>query len=276
MIGYLVSMLEADATQHAASRPTASLSAFDRSAQASALLQRADPALFGAAHALLEAAVEADPTLGLARACLAWTELALHDCGMASAEVKARAVDLARRAARAAPTESRALSLLGFALGLAEDDEAAERNIGSALDLNPCSADRMIDMSGVMIERGRPVQAPEWLARHAEVRPISDGYHPVVEFEAQVQLGRYAEAARAAARIADPTARHKVWRAAIAAELGAEAEVRRRLDEGARTDPDWDHLGTADRSYRHAHPGDRGPMLAAVGKALAIWRGPRP
>ncbi len=273
IVGHLNASLELRLREQSHYRPTGSLGAFDHFARGLSLMRRGDPSLYPAALSAFQAACDADPAFGFAHSCLAWAELSVNGFGLAPAAVKARAVAHARRGAELSPQESRAVSLLGYALVFAEDYPAAEDCLKAALRLNPWSADTMMDMAVLQISRGRPAEALAWLDRVAEVSPVPMGYEEVLRFEALYHLRDYDGAAEAAARLAHPDIRQRVWMAAIAAMRGRAEEARQHLALVATDEPEWDHLGSARAGYTYEHPEDSAHMLEGISRALEMARG---
>jgi TolB-like protein len=117
IVGHLVSALETAGSVRAGRLPTASLTAFEHYARGLAELALFTPA--GDARALehFRKAVDADPQFGQAHTYCAIADLALNGYLFAPPEVKARALETARRGAALAPGDARCMTSVGFMLG---------------------------------------------------------------------------------------------------------------------------------------------------------------
>ncbi|MCT8330803.1 winged helix-turn-helix domain-containing tetratricopeptide repeat protein [Albidovulum sediminis] len=265
--------LELGERARTASWPTENLTAYDQVIRGRALMRHGDPSTYATARDHFERAVAENPGFGLAYSFLAWAEIASDGFGLASAATRTRAKALAQKGVELAPGEARALSLLGYVQSYLGDYISAEANIRRALALNPSSVDTVTDMVVLLLSRGRPQEALDWLSQVENSGPLPVGHEDILRFEALFMLGRYDEAARSLSRVPHPDLRQRVWMAALAAELGRPEEVRRHLDAVAEAEPDWDHLARAEQSYAYEHAADRSHMLDSIRKALALWRG---
>ncbi|MGV8988845.1 MAG: winged helix-turn-helix domain-containing protein [Cypionkella sp.] len=275
ILGYLNASLEDGELARIRYRPTSSLTAMDRFARGLAILRRADPDQYAEAKTEFDAACSADPSFGLAHSYAAESELSAAGFGLAPAEIRRQVVARAQRGVDLAPIEARTLSMLGFAQLFVREFDAAEHNITAAQRLNPFSVDIMRNMAILNLSRGRHALALDWLARIAEISPVSGPHEDILRFEAFFQLGQFDEAAAAVGRVAHPDLRQRVWAATIAAMRGDTPGALRELEAVSRIEPSWDHLGMMTTGYDYEHQEDTERMLEGVRRALKFRGGSR-
>jgi tetratricopeptide (TPR) repeat protein len=153
-------------------RPDGHLTAFEHLARGKALFRSFEPGVNERAAAHFQAAIEADPALGVAHSYLGLAELALHDYGLAPHDVKRLAAGRAALGVELSPDESRCHGILAYMLTLLGEVAAAEREALLAIELNPCDPDGPFELALVLAWSGRSAEALPWLERAKALNPL--------------------------------------------------------------------------------------------------------
>lgn len=227
-------------------------------------------------HASVEArahfrrAVAADPDFALAWSNLAFAEIAVHDYGAAPQEVLDTALAHAVRGVDLAPQDARTHSALGYVQCMRGEFVAAEVNVRRAHALNPANTDGICDMIAVLLGRGRPAEAIEWLLRMTEIQPIGSTHEHTQRGEALYMLRRYDEAADEFLRVGTLSNRRRAFLAAMLAQAGRDDEAVAQLRLVSQDDPEFDHIEVLVKGYRYENPSDRDHLVAGMRKALSL------
>jgi TolB-like protein/DNA-binding SARP family transcriptional activator/Tfp pilus assembly protein PilF len=172
-------LAQEEAFRRAASRPTASATAYDqylRGLYAAFGSVRSD---YAAGLAAFEAAMAIDPDFAPAAALAPWA--AAYGNLIRSREDLARFAALARRAARVAGDDARTLAMAGTAvLYLEQDFDFGEALVLDAIERNPNEYVAWICAGWISVQRGRRDEAFERFARAERLNPLAygqDGIH---------------------------------------------------------------------------------------------------
>lgn len=272
IIGYLVNGIEVEGHRNALSAQTSSLTAYDHRAQGLALWTSDDPDTARRCLDHFKAAVKADPNFALAWTHMVWAELILHDVALAPPEVLARTMEYSRRAVELAPFDGRTHSGLGYNQVICGDFQAAEANVRFGLQLNPSSVDCLLDLTVVLLFRGRPVEALRVLDEAADLCPPRNTYDAQFRGTGLFMIGRYSEAADALMRLPHLTNRRRLFLAAALAKADRVAEAVSTISTVVSELPDADHMDMIRRGFRFEHASDQKHLVEGVERAFELWR----
>ncbi|EYD75598.1 transcriptional regulatory protein-like type [Rubellimicrobium mesophilum DSM 19309] len=211
-------------------RSPAELSAFDHLSRGRALMRSVRSGPCEEAHAHFTAAIEADPTLGVAHSYLGLVEITAYDFFQAPLEVKEHARNEGLRGVQLSPEDSRCQGLLSLFHTCLAEFEPAEEAARRAVALNPCDADALHHLASVLLSRGRPQECLDWLDRAKDINPLWPEYYDLVHAMGLLHLDRHEEAARLLSRITQRSAHHEIWLAASYAMAGDVAQARRHAE----------------------------------------------
>jgi tetratricopeptide (TPR) repeat protein len=224
------------------------------------------------ARALAEfaAAIEADPSFGVAYGLHGLADIALHGYALAPREVKLKARAQAVRGVELSPDEAHCHGILCYVDGLLEEYELAESTARRAVHLNPCDADALLYMALAVLVRGRPAECLEWLDRAMDVNPLWPSYYDETLADALFDLGRYEEAIRIMHRIPRLRARQEMQLAACHAYLGQRDAARRHVGRARELEPDWNSVDKFRGEYNFESKELLGHMIRGVELALRM------
>ncbi len=246
------------------------LSAFEHLAQGKALLRSFEPGANEKALAQFAAAIEADPSFGLARSYHAMADLAVSDYGAAPLEVRLRAKAEAARGLELSPDESGCHGILAYCHAALGEFEAAEREARHAIGINPYDADALFKLAVVLVWRGDSAEALEWIERAQDIEPLWPAYFDILHSEALLFLGRYAESARLLRGLPSLDPRQEMRLAATYA-LGGEADLARHHAGRVRAAaPDWSVPEGLRQVYPHGSAGDLERLEGGIRLALRL------
>ncbi|HVG48646.1 MAG TPA: hypothetical protein VM899_10995, partial [Rubellimicrobium sp.] len=251
-------------------RGSSDLTAFEHLARGKALFRSFEPGVNERALAHFAAAIEADPSFGIAYSYHALAELSIHDYGLAPLEVKLRARAHAMRGVELSPDESRCHSLLGYCHAVLGEFDAGEGAATKATTLNPFDADALFGLAIVLVWRGDSEGALPWIERAKDLNPLWPTYYDALHSEALLFLGRFPESARLLLRLPRLSPRQEMRLAATFA-LAGEADLARRHAARARAaQPDWDFREMAALAYNRRNAADVQLLTRAIELALSL------
>jgi TolB-like protein len=250
-LGYRV---EAAGRERALRLSPEALSAHDLVLRSDALLLRFTRDDNAEARRLAEKAVELDPRSAVAHVQLGWTHCMDHLFGWVEARAPAldKAVALARRAVLLDEADSRARTLLGFALIYRREYEEARAHLRAALALNPNDEEARAIYGVYLTAVGESEAALEQFQIAARRNPFEFTWVTVCRGIALFTARRYEEAIATLLQAANPDNEVRCWLAASYAAAGRLAEARAVMAE---------FLEAAERE-----------MPAFPGRALEAWK----
>ncbi|WP_176559332.1 winged helix-turn-helix domain-containing protein [Rubellimicrobium roseum] len=254
-------------------RPAASLTAFERLAQGRALFRTFGPGVNEAALAHFAAAIEADPSLGVAYSYHGLADASLHEFNMAPLEVKHRIYAQGLRGVQLSPEESRCHGILSYFHGWLREFEQAEAAARRAVALNPCDADSLFNVANVLMIRGRAQESLDWFERAKDINPLWPSYYDNEHSMALLHLGHYEESARLLSRVPWRSARQEVRLAATYALMGERELARQHVAKAQALAPGQDFVHLARTSYPFEHERERQCLVDGIKRALAITDG---
>lgn len=270
IIMHLNAGLEEEIDIRLSRQKTANLTAFGHFARGRRSMQAFTQEGLIIARDHFKAAVDADPSFADAWAFLGWAEIAANDYRMAPPDVLDRAYGYAQRGVDLSPNESLPVSTFGFVQTVIGEYDAAEANITKGLRLNPSNVDAMMDMANLLLFRGRPVEALDWIARIEEINPLRYQYVcKTHRSEASYMLGKYREAARELKFVKSLPARRGLWVAAALAKAGETEDLAPYFTAFAEAYPGMDPLVVAAHCYNYEHPSDTEHLLDGLRLALS-------
>jgi tetratricopeptide (TPR) repeat protein len=145
----------------------------------------------------------------------------------------------------------------------------AESDIRLALDLNRYDADSVEQMGYLLILRGKPLAALDWIDRATRLNPIFPEFYHYDRGLALYGLGEYQQAADTFERPAYLPPWIAMRLAASYAQLGNAAGARRNVARALAIDPNYDALGHAQDNMPYEHTADAEHLVEGITKALA-------
>jgi adenylate cyclase len=191
------------------------------------------------ARRLFDAALRIDPNYVPALLGRAWTLNAEFEDDPASdrQRIVLEMDDLARRAIGIDPASARAWNALATALGWQGRYESALEASARAIRLDPSNKDSVVNRGWIMDVSGQAQNTLDLLAQSRAIDPEIYGYEMNIACEANVLLGKFADASQACAKAAalENWRQNQVWLIAALAQLGdrvaldaAKAELLRK------------------------------------------------
>jgi Flp pilus assembly protein TadD len=110
------------------------------------------------------------------------------------------------------------------------EHEAAEHSARTALEFNRYDPECIGQMGNILVMRGRPIDAMEWLARAIRIDPIYPHWYQFDRSMALYMLGEYRQAAEALELATRPTPWIRTRLAACYAQAGDMVSARRNVD----------------------------------------------
>jgi TolB-like protein len=271
IIGQLVTRLEDVAASRVLQKPAASLAAYELMLRGVALLRGNDPADYGPAHQLLEAAAAKDPSSGLILAHMAFARVMLVGFGRAKREDLDAILPVATRATILSPDQPAAYRVLSFVQMYRHEYGAAEHHLRRAIDLNPYDPENAEQMGYLLVLRGRPQEALQWMDRACRLSPIHPTWYEHDRSFALYQLGDYRAAASQIELSPLPPAWMQTWLAACYAQMGDMETARRHAAHITEIDPAFSAEVFASRNgATFEHDADRKHFADGVYLALGM------
>jgi TolB-like protein len=268
IVNRLVSRLDEVSIRRTALRPAASLAAYELVTRAASQMRGHDYHRPEGARDDLERAVEKDPSYGLAYSYLARVNLTIAGYGRAPLKVLQDILETAIRGTMLAPTQAvgpRVTSLIRIFM---RQHTGAEADLRQALSLNHCDADSIEQMGFLLVLRGKPLEALDWIERAKRLNPIyPEWYH----FDAGLALYGLAEY-RAAADAFERPIRLPRWAevhlAACYTQLGEMDRARGHIETARANYPNIDPLHDAQHFMPFEHQSDLDHLVEGI--ALAV------
>lgn len=269
VINRLVARLDDASITRSASKPPATLAAYEMLLRGLVRLRGYHQEDNLAAKGFFEQALARDPDYALAHAYVALADLAIGGYGEAPPNVIAAAVDRANLATSLAPEEPRCHRVLAMTRLHAREHEAAEYHLRRSLDLNPHDADTMAQMGYLLTMRGKPLEALEWLDRAVRINPIHPDWYHYDRSMALYSVGDYKGAIDSLSKLPAKTPWRMTRLAAAYAQLGNLDETRRLIADIRRNWPDYSPMDFARNGVAFEHKSDAEHLAEGVTKALA-------
>lgn len=269
VVNRLMVQIEDVGIRRSTGRPTTSLDAYELLLHGIHRLRGYGEGDNLAAKALFEAALERDPSYGLAHSYLALARLVIAGYEAAPADLLSELATLAGKGVALVPREPRCHRILALVNMFARDFALAEGGFRRALQLNPGDADTMVQAGYLLATRGRFPEALELMMRGFRLNPLHPNWY--LEDRSLVYFG-LAEYRLAIADLeALPHDLSWLWarRGACHALVG-EAEAAARCIQRARQVDR--HCSDADLAHRNApfeHAADRDRLAKGIEMAIA-------
>ena len=188
---------------------------------------------------LFQQAVDLDPDYALALAYRAFADVVLHHYDDSPPEILARSREMAMKAVRMDPENSRCQWLLGLVVGYAGDLQGEERHYQRALALNPNDANVLATYAGLLAALGRVEEGIDSMRDAMRRNP----YHPEwywVDLAIIFYIARrYGDSLEAYRQRTNPGYWVMSRIAACYAQLGRMEEARAAAEEVLRQKPDF-------------------------------------
>lgn len=249
-------------------RSTADLTAFEHLARGRAIFRSFEPGANEQALAHFAAAIEADPTLGVAYSYHGLADAAVHSYSLVSPEVKQRVRAQGLRGVQLSPEESRCHGILSFFHVWLGEFEQAEQAARRAVALNPCDADGLFNVAYVLVNRGRHQESLEWFERAKDINPMWPGNYDNGHSLALFHLGRYDQSVRLLSRVPRLNARQEMRLAATYALMGERDFARQHAEQARSLASDRDFVEWARTSYPFEQERDRQRLMDGIRLAL--------
>jgi TolB-like protein/Flp pilus assembly protein TadD len=187
-----------------------------------------------------ERAAQLDPSYGLAHAYLALSLLVEHGYAAAPPEIKARAIEIATRAVRLDPRESRCEVFLGQVYRFSGQFDLAMEHVRKGVSMNPNDASNLAQLGLHLAMEGQADEGIHLIENSIQLDP----FPPLVVWGAYSTAlflaGRYQEALDASMRIGSEKRPRQLARdAACLAMLGRIDEAKNVAEEVLRQQPDF-------------------------------------
>lgn len=273
IVSRLFSSIEEAGLRGGLRRPATSLTAFEHLAQGRALFRTFGPGVNEQALAHFTAAIEADPSLGVAYAYHGLADAAIHGYNLAPLEAKTRVRAQVQHGVQLSPEESRCQGILSYVLTWFREFEQAEQSACRAVALNPCDADGLFNMGNVLVDRGRAEESLEWFERAKDINPMWPGYYDNEHSLALFFVGRYAESVQALSRVPRHSARQEMRLAATYAHLGERDLVRQHVAKAQALAPGQDWIEMVRTFYAFEHERELQHLIEGIQLALAMGDG---
>ena len=238
IVAVLPGRVEAGALERAGRKPTENMAAYECVATAKTLHHRSMREANTKAMDLIERAIVLDPKYAHAhawKACIAGQQLTYGWC---DADAGLRAIEEEATTAAALDDNDSDVHRILAALRLRQHDyERAAYHQGRALSLNSNDDLIVVQQGEILTWLGQPEEGIEWIRKAMRLNP----YHPARFWNhlARALFGaqRYAEAAEAVQRIADPDEFHLAFLAACFAMVNDAARASEQVQLVLRKKP---------------------------------------
>jgi TolB-like protein len=190
----LVSRLDEASLRRSAVRPAANLAAYELVIRGAKSLRSFTESPAGEARTLFEEALVRDPDYGLAYAYLALEAVIFGGLGRTPPTVLNEAHRLVAKCIALSPEQSVGHRVMSLVRLYRREHAGAEQDLRLSLRLNPCDADAVEQMGFLMITRGRPLEAIEWIDRAMRLNPLHPHWYDFDRGLAFYVLGEYRKA----------------------------------------------------------------------------------
>ncbi|MEO6012725.1 MAG: winged helix-turn-helix domain-containing protein [Devosia sp.] len=268
IVSRLVSRLDDDRAHRAEIEPAASLAVYELVIRGAKYLRPVMDKPIPEARALFNEAIARDPSYGLAYAYLALEMVVAAGLGKASREVLAEATRLVGKCISLSPNQSFGYRVLSIIRLYAREHAGAVHDLQRSLELNPCDAEAIEQMGYILVLRGRPLEAIEWIDKAVKLNPLYPWWYDFDRALSHYLLGEY----RAATDILDRARRLTAWmptlQAAAYAQLGEIDIAARHARAITQTDPDFSALDEARGTLAFENASDNEHLVEGVALAL--------
>lgn len=220
IVGRLVTRVDLHDLQRATRKHATSLAAYELTLSGLALLRAPAQDRLEEAAKLFAAAIAKNAADGLAHSYLALATLMIGNYGRSDKRVLTEARIIAENAVSLAPDQAAAHRVLSLVQLFKREHEAAEHRLKTALELNPMDAECIEQMGYLLITRGRPLEALQWLERAIRINPLHPHWYHYDRALAHYLLGDYQASARGLEVATQPKPWIRTRLAACYAKLG--------------------------------------------------------
>lgn len=272
IISRLVANIEESVLRRSATKPAASLHAFEYLTRGIVYLRGYGQDVNEKARDYFLRAIAIDSSYGLAYAYLALSDLIIAEYGSAPRPVLEACRNNALQALTFAPEEARCHRIMALVRLYLREHAAAEGHLQRALDLNPYDADTLAQMGYLRTMRGYALDGLRWLNRAAALNPFHPPWYHFDRSMALYVLGRYAEAVEAIEGLPLHHRAPEILRAAAHAMSGNEAAAARYITIAVDMKPDLGVETDIERGTEFERESDLAHLLEGVRLAMAACR----
>jgi tetratricopeptide (TPR) repeat protein len=148
------------------------------------------------------------------------------------------------------------------------DHDASEHSARTALEFNRYDPECIGQMGNILVMRGRPLEAMEWLARAIRIDPIYPHWYQFDRSMALYMLGDYRQAAEALELATRPTPWIRTRLAACYAQAGDMKTASRIAELVRRDNPGFSPLDYARSGVPFEHAADAEHLAEGVAAAF--------
>jgi TolB-like protein len=264
--------LDEEGLRHMATRPAASLAAYELVRMGIAVIRGLDVRRPTAAIPLFERAIEKDPTYGVTYGWLALAHIQLAGYGRAPAAVLEEAQVLASRAISLSPDSANGPRVRSLARLYLRQFAGAERDNRMALDINRYDADSIEQLGYLLVLRGKPLEAVNWIERAMRLNPIYPEFYHYDRGLGLYGLGEYEQAIETFERPSYRPAWVEMRLAAAYAMTGNADAARRHVLKARALDTSYEPLPHAQHNMPYEHQTDADHLVEGIEKAIAAAR----
>jgi TolB-like protein len=269
IINRLALRLDEDRLRKMATRPAASLAAYELVNMGIAAIRGFDIRRPAEAIPLFEQAIERDPSYGVTYGWLALTRIQMAGYGRAPRAALEDAQALASRAIALSPDHANGPRVRSLARLYLRQFAGAESDIRLALDLNRYDADSIEQLGYLLVLRGKPLEAVNWIERAMKLNPIFPEFYHYDRGLGLYGLSEYGQAAEAFERPSYRPPWVEMRLAAALAMTGDAAGARRHLEKARSIDPTYDAITHARHNMPYEHDADAEHLVEGINRALA-------
>jgi TolB-like protein len=269
IVNRLVARLDDAGLSRSASKPPASLAAYDLLLKGLVRFRAYGTENNLAAKALFEKALRKDPDYALAHGYLALTGLAIAGYGAAAPDLIATFADRANLAVTLSPEDPRCHRILAMLRLHQRQYDSADLHLKRALELNPSDAHTMAHNGYHLAMRGKPFEALQSLERAVRINPIHPDWYHFDRCIALYSAADYQGALESFGRFSVKTPQRLVRLAACYAQAGNQAEARAAIARATEAVAGFSPLDYARSGVPYEHKADVEHLVEGVTKALA-------
>lgn len=273
IVARLFASIEEAGLRSSLHRSTADLTAFEHLARGRAIFRSFEPGANEQALAHFAAAIEADPTLGVAYSYHGLADAAVHSYSLVSPEVKQRVRAQGLRGVQLSPEESRCHGILSFFHIWLREFEQAEQAARRAVALNPCDADGLFNVAYALVNRGRHQESLEWFERAKDINPMWPGNYDNGHSLALFHLGQYEQSVRLLSRVPRLGGRQEMRLAATYALMGERDLAKLHVERAQSLAPGRDFVEWARTDYPFEQDRDLQRLIDGINLALEMRDG---
>jgi TolB-like protein len=264
----LVNRLDEASLRRAAVKPAANLAAYELVIRGAKSLRAFTESPQGEARALFEQALVRDPDYGLAYAYLALEAVIFGGLGRTPPAVLAESRRQAAKCISLSPEQSIGHRVMSLVRLYFREHAGAEEDLRLSLRLNACDADAVEQMGFLLIMRGRPIEAIDWIDRAMRLNPLHPHWYDFDRSLAFYVLGEYAKAVEVLERSHGFLAWTPTLLAACYAQLGERDAAVRAARNIAATNPNFSPVVEARGALAFENASDIEHLAEGVEAAL--------